>query len=125
MRWAEQEARTVYGTELDAVESDSRSWQGWGLKAARGADETNFRAPILPRGDSVPSINIQLRPLRPFSKRLPLFVSSVFPSLAQQTLLHYVTFAICTVSPARSGPDSDGYYLPLVGDGQLPLCVAL
>jgi len=75
MRWTEQEARMICGTELEVVEPDLRSRQGWGLtrglKATREADETNFRALILPRGDSVPPINIQLRALRPFSKRLP------------------------------------------------------
>jgi hypothetical protein len=45
--------------------------------------------------------------------------------ISRTAILPYcITFAICTVSPARSGPDSDGYHLSsAAGGGPLPFRV--
>jgi hypothetical protein len=77
----------ICGTELEVVEPDLRSRQGWGLtrglKATREADETNFRALVnSPARRQRAAYKYPVAPPPSFFEAAPFFVSSIFPPLA-------------------------------------------
>jgi hypothetical protein len=130
MRWTEQKARMLYGIELRSCRVRFAFTAGMGpdtwVESNTGSRRDQLSCPNSPARRQRIVYKYPVTPPPSFFRSGSLFrIFHLF--ISRTAILPYcITFAICTVSPARSGPDSDGYHLSsAAGGGPLPFRVTL